>query len=343
MAIRRMFSSRIVKSARFLKMPASTRDLYFYLGMDADDDGVVEGYNIMNQIGATEDDLKILVAKGFVTVLNDDLVTYINDWKENNRIRSDRKVDSIYKALLLKVLPGIELQQARVRADTGKFTKHDDINDSEPLALEENSVTGRPLDVHWTTTGQPLDAIGKDRLGKDRLGKDINSRVDKSTQPNSSDIYKEIIDYLNKKTGKGYRSTTKSTQQKIKARLKEGFTVEDFKTVIDKKCSEWLNDPQMTNYLRPETLFSTKFESYLQQKSTGRIINGQFKRVEQGTDWKKKEAEIKAKRAREEANSNSKEFDPFAEKKATDGGLSTDQLKELFKGLTNGNSADKGL
>lgn len=99
----------------------------------------------------------------------------------------------------------------------------------------------------------------------------------------------------------------------------------------------------MTNYLRPETLFSTKFESYLQQKSTGRIINGQFKRVEQGTDWKKKEAEIKAKRAREEANSNSKEFDPFAEKKATDGGLSTDQLKELFKGLTNGNSADKGL
>ena len=86
-----MFSKRIVESARFLKMPPSTQNLYFHLGLNADDDGVVEGYNVMMQTGATEDDLKLLVAKGFVTVLNDDLVTYINDWRENNRIRADRQ------------------------------------------------------------------------------------------------------------------------------------------------------------------------------------------------------------------------------------------------------------
>ena len=122
MAQRRMFSKRIVESARFLKMPPSTQSLYFHLGLHADDDGVVEGYNVMMQTGATEDDLKILVAKGFVTVLNDDLVTYINDWRENNRIRADRKVDSIYTDLLLKMLPDIEIQHAKVRADTGKKT-----------------------------------------------------------------------------------------------------------------------------------------------------------------------------------------------------------------------------
>ncbi len=56
------------------------------------------------------------------------------------------------------------------------------------------------------------------------------------------------------------------TQGLIKARLNEGFTVDDFKTVIDKKTEEWINDPKMRNYLRPETLCSNKFEGYLNQK-----------------------------------------------------------------------------
>lgn len=76
-------------------------------------------------------------------------------------------------------------------------------------------------------------------------------------------VYKDIIDYLNLKTNKNYRYTTKKTQDLIKARLNEGFTLEDFKTVIDKKTQDQYfieND-----YLRPETLFSNKFESYLNQ------------------------------------------------------------------------------
>ena len=87
MAQRRMFSNRITNSARFIKMPLSSQALYFHLGLHADDDGVVEAFSIMRQTGAVEDDLRILVAKGFVSVLNDDLVTYITDWNENNKIR----------------------------------------------------------------------------------------------------------------------------------------------------------------------------------------------------------------------------------------------------------------
>lgn len=158
MAERRMFSKRVIYSAKFLKMPVSTQCLYFHLGLNADDDGVVEAYTVMNSIGATEDDLKILVAKDFVYVLNEDLVTYILDWKENNKIRADRKVDSIYKDLLLQILPNVELQQKKQRADVAK------------KLLNQGQVTNeQPMNNQWTTNGRPMDSIGKDSIGKDNI------------------------------------------------------------------------------------------------------------------------------------------------------------------------------
>lgn len=78
-------------------------------------------------------------------------------------------------------------------------------------------------------------------------------------------IYSRVIDYLNEKLGTSYKSTTRSTQEHINARLKEGFTEEDFIKVIDKKTKEWKNT-KFEKFLRPDTLFSTKFESYLNQK-----------------------------------------------------------------------------
>lgn len=78
------------------------------------------------------------------------------------------------------------------------------------------------------------------------------------------DVYKEIINYLNTKTNNSYRYTTKKTQTLIHARTKEGFTIADFKKVIDKKAAEWLGT-EWEKYLRPETLFGTKFEGYLNQ------------------------------------------------------------------------------
>ena len=113
MAYRRMFSKRIVESTRFLRMPATSQNLYFHLGMNADDDGVVEAYPVMCVTGACDDDLKVLASKKFVTVLNQDLVTYINDWKEHNQVRADRKKDSIYKMLLLEVVPDAEIVEPK--------------------------------------------------------------------------------------------------------------------------------------------------------------------------------------------------------------------------------------
>ena len=76
-----------------------------------------------------------------------------------------------------------------------------------------------------------------------------------------------IISYLNEKLGTKYKSTTAKTKTAIHARLMEGFTVDNFKTVIDKKCAEWIGNEKMEKYLRPETLFGTKFEGYLNQRA----------------------------------------------------------------------------
>ena len=78
--------------------------------------------------------------------------------------------------------------------------------------------------------------------------------------------YKDVIDYLNQQTGKHYKSTTKKNQTVIRARTDEGFTLDDFKQVINNKVTEW-KGTDMEKYLRPETLFGTKFEGYLNQET----------------------------------------------------------------------------
>jgi uncharacterized phage protein (TIGR02220 family) len=82
---------------------------------------------------------------------------------------------------------------------------------------------------------------------------------------NDNNIYLYIVEHLNARAGTSYKASTKKTKEVIHARLAEGFTVEDFKTVIDKKCSEWIGT-EFEQYLRPATLFGTKFESYLNAK-----------------------------------------------------------------------------
>jgi len=152
MAQRRMFSKTIIESARFLKMPIESQVLYFHLGLRADDDGVVEAYPVLKILGTAEDALRVLVAKQFIKILNEDLVAYIIDWNEHNTIRADRKVDSIYKNLLIQMLPDAKPKEPKPRADTGK-------------------TTGRTMDNQRTA---------QVRLGKDSIGEDTKDMCDKS-------------------------------------------------------------------------------------------------------------------------------------------------------------------
>lgn len=112
-----------------------------------------------------------------------------------------------------------------------------------------------------------------------------------------NNIYSSVIDYLNEKTertGKEkYSSTSTKTQKLIKARLREKYELEDFKTVIDKKCKEWLGT-DMEKYLRPETLFGNKFESYLKQKTGSNKSFNTYANQKLGSSIKTKRPKVTA-------------------------------------------------
>lgn len=114
----------------------------------------------------------------------------------------------------------------------------------------------------------------------------------KSVQQKNAEQYKPIIEtiisYLNEKAGTKYRADTKSTVKLIKGLLssKNPYTVEDFKTVIDKKCAEWIGT-EWEQYLRPATLFGTKFENYLNAKSPKQTTTDQKPKTDLDKEFEK--------------------------------------------------------
>lgn len=159
------------------------------------------------------------------------------------------------------------------RTDNGVF------NGYEYLVYE------KPTEMPFSENGLSANGFSENGKTENRKGRTTNNN---STNNDSTNIdstyidgnilsgnptaypYKDVIDYLNQQTGKNYKSTTKKNQTVIRARTDEGFSLDDFKRVIDNKVAEW-KGTNMEKYLRPETLFGTKFEGYLNQKtkSTG--------------------------------------------------------------------------
>lgn len=124
-----------------------------------------------------------------------------------------------------------------------------------------------------------LDVANQAQLNTKELN--TNIYISKENNKEKLNLADEIVAYLNLKTGKKFKSSNKETLKHINGRLNEGATLEDFKKVIDIKCSQWLGDTRMEEYLRPSTLFApSKFESYLntkigEQKNENRRINRQ--------------------------------------------------------------------
>ena len=258
MAERRMFAKSIVLSDAFLDMPMSARCLYFTLGMFADDDGFVGSPKaIMRQCGASEDDMRILTGKKYVLGFASGVIV-IKHWRLNNYLRNDRHVQTTYTEELSTL--GID--------DKGAYTQNIDKMEVLPAGIPTDNQV---VDTWYT----------QDSIGKDSIDNNIYSRAEDSptAHPDQNDV-NEVVDYLNTAAGTSYKKNTPKTVRNVKARLKEGFTVEDFKTVIDKKVKEWKGS-DMERYLRPDTLFGTKFEGYLNQQITkGKAPPGSFKRME---------------------------------------------------------------
>ena len=118
----------------------------------------------------------------------------------------------------------------------------------------------------------------------------VDNNIVENAEKYDMKVITEIVDYLNEKAHKKYRSNNKTTIRHINARLKEGYTLSDFKQVIDNRCATWL-DTDMEQYLRPETLFGSKFENYLNARAPklrggdGRILSDETNGWEAAFDW----------------------------------------------------------
>ena len=156
MAERRMLSKKIFQSRPFLMMPFEAQALYTHLVLSSDDDGVVEAFPIVRMIGANEDSLGLLVIKKFILPLNDDMVYFVTDFEEQNKIRADRVQPSRYRDLLLE--------------------KTNLVVDGKRVTSQKKYIDGQVTDKCLTSDGQVTDkcphSIGKDSIGKDSIGKD---------------------------------------------------------------------------------------------------------------------------------------------------------------------------
>lgn len=173
MAERRMLSIKITSSARFLRMSHASQALYMHLVMNADDDGVVEAFSIMRLAAANEENLQELADRKLIRLLNEDLVAHILDWEENNKIRSDRKRDSIYKDLLEQVETEEENAAVAVVEAAAEPDAEESSNDAP--AANRGQVTadcGQVPANRGRVTADCPHRIGKVRLGEDRVGKD---------------------------------------------------------------------------------------------------------------------------------------------------------------------------
>ena len=151
---------------------------------------------------------------------------------------------------------------------------------------EEKALLTTDLNNVYNLDTKCIHSIDKNSIDKNK--KDI---LPDKKEP---EICNEIIEYLNLKANTKFRSNSAATKRHLNARLAEGFTIDDFKKVIDVKCTQWLNDPNMKKYLRPETLFTAShFESYLNEyvEPPRSKYSDALERMNKHMEEKQKEAE----------------------------------------------------
>lgn len=155
------------------------------------------------------------------------------------------------------------LEKSKKRSKCGSITKS---NENQ----EENEIETKENQKEIKTKSNESQKENENKTHQDvNVIVNVNDNVDVNVKKKSLEEIKGIVEYLNIKSNSHYKYSTDKTQTLIKARIKDGFTLDDFKIVIDKKCEEWLGT-DFEKFLRPETLFSNKFEGYLNQKITAK-------------------------------------------------------------------------
>ena len=215
MAQRRMFSRKITESDQFLDMPMSAQSLYFHINMQADDDGFVGNVKtIKRMIGASDDDLKLLIAKQFLIPFETGIVV-IRDWKIHNYIQKDRYTETFY-------------QQEKAQLETVENKQY------------------QKMDTECIQNVSSLDT--QVRLGKDRLEKELEKELDKDKELDNSQqsqkryaddspymkaavyLFEKIKERLPNKKEPNFQKWADEVRKTIEL---DGVTIEHYKQVLD--------------------------------------------------------------------------------------------------------------
>lgn len=261
MAQRRMFSKLITDSDMFLEMPVTAQNLYFHLNLHADDDGFLgNAKTVRRMVGANEDDLKILQAKGFILIFPDG-VTVIRDWHIHNFIRKDRYRETIYKH---------DKGQLKVN-DNKQYELTNPVTPAIESPLPHvNTTNGQPMVNQRYTSGQPAVnqrstqvRLGKDRLGNNKYSAFKNAPVTKNEQLEKE--FDELWKQYPKKKGKQqalnhYKAWRKKSVKHTKEYMQEKLDL------YNQYIQENHTDQQYI--LNGSTWFNGRFEDELDIKQT---------------------------------------------------------------------------
>lgn len=243
-----MFTQKIVDSDAFLDMPLSTQALYFHLNMRADDDGFVNNpKKIQRMIAASEDDLKLLIAKRFLLAFENGVVV-IKHWRMHNLLRKDRYNPTQYQ----------EQMEQLLLKDNGSYTENVEI--PRVLSIEESTATT------WQPTGNQMatqDRIGKDSIVEDSIVEDsiVKGRINYN---GIKDAYNTLCPSL-----PACRSLSEARKRAIKARLQH-YTEEDIKEAFIKaENSDFLKGKNDRNW-------QANFDWLLKDANIAKVLDGNY-------------------------------------------------------------------
>lgn len=215
------------------------------------------------------------------------------DYKEHIDLLTDEQAGTLLKGIFYYITGNGEPQLDTVTKMAFSFIKQNlkrDHNKYESIVernVNNGKKGGRPKNPDKESKTQKTQWVNsKPKKADIDIGIDIDNDIDIDTDIKdkvpSSDRFpiKQVVDYLNEKVGKAYKGTAYKTRLLIKTRANEGYVVDDFKRVIDKKAAEWLGT-ELEKYLRPETLFGSKFDRYLQQDDVVAPIKTEYTKPKQ--------------------------------------------------------------
>lgn len=273
MAEKRMFAKTIIDSDAFLDMPMSAQCLYFHLCMRADDDGFLNNpKKIQRTIGASEDDLKILLAKNFLIPFDSGIVV-IKHWRIHNYIRSDRYKETAY----------LEEKSKLALKDNKAYTLN--LNEVSSVGIPLGIPSGIPNDYHdipsdyhdipsayRLETQIRLDKSSIDKINIDKGIYDVDENDISSKDTRKKRVnYQEIVDLYNDTcvSFPVLKELSEKTKKAIKARLNK-YSIEQISLAFQKaQASDFLKGANQRNWI-------ANFEWIMQDSNMAKILNGNY-------------------------------------------------------------------